>query len=817
MSESRSAILVVATGWGPKFGGINSFNRDFCLALGKKVFDEKLNYDVVCMVMCGVSDKEGRDAHESHVKLLGLNLEGANAFLDGAASGLMITNRLEEVGYPSESVKHVVLHDLSTGGLMTVKRHLFLEAKWTAFHHMHYKEYEQLKGVDKNLGRIAKTIKQNELFKNADYVFAVGPLLSSLLERELVGKGHEVGVTQCIPGLKVRQLEHNPGVTINALTYGRLDHFHDSIKLASLAMDAWIREIPIYRKYYLDLKGEEPGNLRDSKLKIVGFDFQNEIDKERCEKLLAEHGGLVDPFPYTEKSDILDYFLADSTLALMLSRHEGFGLTGWEAIGAGIPLILTKNSGLWMLLEQHKLESYVWGIDLRRDYTQANGNHYTQDEVELVQKAIRQYFCHSQEWHKRANDLQQHLGNMFTWERTAQSFLAGVKAHNHVREARGVAELAENPDSLSIPDFAKRSVEHCHALILSHKTNIIEMQDAQTYAMFRHFLNRFTDDNKSISGVNSGLRMTLLIFVVDFGGKYDGGFEEQALYNCITLQSAFKAIFLVPPFGHNRLITGEKSQNEIVETSFPEFKYKKRHEEFLSHYSLLRSLSNRVVVLAKNYEQYLDGIGEADKYGTSELSGFNYTRFMPERKETTDRVTAGLNTDFVLLQQMPDLSYLGQTIQTYLEKECTNIRKQDDKAFGLYSTVRFDDFNKGGIGEVKCFMIDRGQNVSDLKLDRTRYVGHRESLFEDGIKKSMSIVAMSAGFFLNQTHWSNEIRTKFWPDQAMRVRGFEEAYQQIEGNGFHHFTLPQFLNIPIIFPEIVEENLARQSHEGLGE
>jgi len=37
----------------------------------------------------------------------------------------------------------------------------------------------------------------------------------------------------------------------------------------------------------------------------------------------------------------------------MLSWHEGFGLAAWESIGAGIPLILSQNSGVYELLNDH--------------------------------------------------------------------------------------------------------------------------------------------------------------------------------------------------------------------------------------------------------------------------------------------------------------------------------------------------------------------------------------------------------------------------------------------------------------------------------
>jgi len=53
---------------------------------------------------------------------------------------------------------------------------------------------------------------------------------------------------------------------------------------------------------------------------------------------------------------------------MMPSWHEGFGLVAWEAIAAGIPLILGKNSGVYRyLLENYPgaETGYVYAVDLR--------------------------------------------------------------------------------------------------------------------------------------------------------------------------------------------------------------------------------------------------------------------------------------------------------------------------------------------------------------------------------------------------------------------------------------------------------------------
>jgi glycosyltransferase involved in cell wall biosynthesis len=56
--------------------------------------------------------------------------------------------------------------------------------------------------------------------------------------------------------------------------------------------------------------------------------------------------------PFTDcREDLFDQ-LGRANLALMLSWHEGFGLTGWEAIAAQVPLIVSRQSGLYRLVQE---------------------------------------------------------------------------------------------------------------------------------------------------------------------------------------------------------------------------------------------------------------------------------------------------------------------------------------------------------------------------------------------------------------------------------------------------------------------------------
>ena len=55
--------------------------------------------------------------------------------------------------------------------------------------------------------------------------------------------------------------------------------------------------------------------------------------------------------PFDEDRAALFDQLGRANIALMLSWHEGFGLTGWEAIAAQVPLIVGRQSGLYRLVD----------------------------------------------------------------------------------------------------------------------------------------------------------------------------------------------------------------------------------------------------------------------------------------------------------------------------------------------------------------------------------------------------------------------------------------------------------------------------------
>ena len=101
-------------------------------------------------------------------------------------------------------------------------------------------------------------------------------------------------------------------------------------------------------------------------------------------------GGVVNlqPLPYTTDRQKLFEDLKKASLAIMPSWHEGFGLVGWEAIAAEVPLIVSKQSGLFKLLKESHAgldEGYVWAVDVRASNKPP---YFSQKDLELVSDTI---------------------------------------------------------------------------------------------------------------------------------------------------------------------------------------------------------------------------------------------------------------------------------------------------------------------------------------------------------------------------------------------------------------------------------------------
>ena len=105
-----------------------------------------------------------------------------------------------------------------------------------------------------------------------------------------------------------------------------------------------------------------PKRLQTQKMKVVGAPYGN---KEQVAEKLLKRGlnrSQLTVKEYLEDRDDLATLLSTANLAVMPSRTEGFGLTGLEALSAGLPFLVSKNCGFGEAL-QEILSGSSWIVD----------------------------------------------------------------------------------------------------------------------------------------------------------------------------------------------------------------------------------------------------------------------------------------------------------------------------------------------------------------------------------------------------------------------------------------------------------------------
>ncbi|MCP4701398.1 MAG: glycosyltransferase [Gammaproteobacteria bacterium] len=325
----KKLIVFLATAWGPKHGGINSFNRDLCVALAKILPD---NYQIVCVVKESVQD-DIDDSAKNKVLLIPLDATETKSFEKNRA--YEVASKIDQC--QSGKVSWWIGHDVITGFAALGCRDVSKSGKCAVIHHMNYQAYSSYKGSDTR----KKIEEQTDVLSRADLVFAVGPKLATSAREKT--RAANVRTVELIPGLADIKGLPMPSL-FSAITLGRLDLENDRVKQPRLAVAAFGAA--------LNSKGLPQSLLgTDASLTVIGLSKDNQntehqelmkLAEERAYRAVPVHG-----WPYMENPKGLLEHLRSHSVCLMLSLHEGFGLVAWEAIAAEVPLIISRNSGVY--------------------------------------------------------------------------------------------------------------------------------------------------------------------------------------------------------------------------------------------------------------------------------------------------------------------------------------------------------------------------------------------------------------------------------------------------------------------------------------
>lgn len=394
-------IVVIATGWGPLYGGINSFSFDFCLALGRLLRDSAR---VVCLTT-NVDALTCARAKSDHIDIYSLAKVGPGD------EHKVAREARELLGHSGITVIDLVFgHDVVTG-LAAIELAALMGGKSALFHHMSYIQYQGLKKDGRSA--VEMDAAQKGVLLKADYVIAVGPLLKESAQRLC-----QRDVPMVIPGMAaIQPITHRADNAFRAITFGRMGGEDDPIKQGSLAVAGYGR----YVKQAHEKRVERTHGFSMYGLSQTEYKSEEQTIKERMRKEAVRQIP-VNATVYTNDRQELFTALADNEVALMLSWHEGFGLTGWEAIAAGVPLIVSKQTGLYKLLDAPRELGGAANVSVV-DVRGSDGGDPDDADVGDVADALFQISANWERFHQKAITLRDHLAKKYTWEGCARAAL----------------------------------------------------------------------------------------------------------------------------------------------------------------------------------------------------------------------------------------------------------------------------------------------------------------------------------------------------------------------------------------------------------
>ena len=236
----------------------------------------------------------------------------------------------------------VIGHGVHLGKqIQLIKRNT--DCRWIQVVHSVHEEVGMYKNIPEG-----QHLQQTEvkLCKMADEVVAIGPKVAEAYKRFLCSAKEEKTILDLTPGvfsefLNVAQATDERR-TFCVLVIGSGDSCEDfNVKGFNMAAEA-IAE------------------LKDASYQLKFLYSPREKGEEIADKLL-QHGISRNQLivrSINDSRDVLANLFCEVDLAIMPSRTEGFGLPGLEALSAGLPVLISGNSGLGEALREVPLGSF---------------------------------------------------------------------------------------------------------------------------------------------------------------------------------------------------------------------------------------------------------------------------------------------------------------------------------------------------------------------------------------------------------------------------------------------------------------------------
>ena len=313
-------ITLLASEWKSSEGGVSTINRELAIQFAK------LSNTSVSFFVPTFSDEDKREASKYNVKLV--KAEERPGF-----------DPIDWLTFPPKdlAIDFVIGHGVILGKQAQIIRDSH-QCKWVQVEHTApdelavYEEYPSAipKGEKKQSAEL-------KLCKMADLVVAIGPKLTEFYAAFLNFCGKKVynftpGILNEFASLNVSSIK---GKKFRILVLGRGDTEDFKLKGYDIAAKAVAKLVD--KTYHLTFVGASKGSASD-------------VTKELLKHALLQSQLIVKR--YLENREDLLALLCASNLVIIPSRTEGFGLTALEALSAGIPFLVSQNTGFGEALQE---------------------------------------------------------------------------------------------------------------------------------------------------------------------------------------------------------------------------------------------------------------------------------------------------------------------------------------------------------------------------------------------------------------------------------------------------------------------------------
>ena len=378
-------VTILASEWGSTKGGLSTINRELAIQLAKFP-DVKITF---FLPKCSNEDKEVALSHRIEI------LEAA------PRPGF---EELDWLTFPPDPehlpIDVIVGHGVKLGRQAQVICNSH-KCQWVQVVHTDPEELGMFKGYENPISTgEEKHNAEVKLCEMADFVVAVGPKLADAFGQYLRSCQKDRDVFDFTPGIfdefvSVRQVPKD-GKHCSVLVFGRGDAEDFKLK----GFDIAARSVAALPEINLIFVGAPNGKQQEVANRLLKCG----IPKNR----LKVRG-------YVKTREELKRLFHEVDLALMPSRTEGFGLTGLEALSAGLPVIVSNNSGFGEALSNVPFgDFFVIDPDDVNAWVAITKRIWNKDrETRLYEaKSLRNFYSEKYGWGKQSKDLLEKMKNL---------------------------------------------------------------------------------------------------------------------------------------------------------------------------------------------------------------------------------------------------------------------------------------------------------------------------------------------------------------------------------------------------------------------